>query len=198
MFIRRCFEPYQNVRIVLDCTEIECDVPRNMKKQRATYSSYYGTNTVKFAVGCSNNGTVTYCSPAYPGSTSDRAIVQHSGILSHLHAGDIVVADKGFLIADILPPGVSLSIPPFLNNSQFTEHEVFESRKISRGKVHIERINVRLKRFLILKHVSRKLFPTIELLVQLCCALINLQNPIMSECDNFFSNLNNYCIKKCI
>ena len=43
-------------------------------------------------------------------------IVQQSGLLNHFVPGDIIMADKGFLIQDILPNGVSLHIPPFLNN----------------------------------------------------------------------------------
>jgi len=189
MFIPKCFEPYRNFGIVLDCTEIYSDAPGNMEKQRATFSQYYASNTVKFAIGCANNGSVTWCSSAYPGSTSDRGTIQESGILSELQPGDIVLANKGFLIADILPPGVSVNLPPFHNMPQFTDSQISQGRKTARGRIHIERINVRLKRFLILKHVSQKLFSSIELLVQLCCALINLQNPILAECNDFFSNL---------
>ena len=43
-------------------------------------------------------------------------IVQQSGLLNHFVPGDMIMADKSFLIQDILPNGVSLKIPPFLNN----------------------------------------------------------------------------------
>ena len=43
-------------------------------------------------------------------------IVQQSGLLNHFVPGDMIMADRGFLIHDILPNGVSLNIPPFLNN----------------------------------------------------------------------------------
>ena len=87
---------------------------------------------MKFAIGCANNGTVTWCSPAYPGCTSDRAIVQYSGILPHLRTGDLVMADKGFLIADLFPPGVSLNIPSFLDMPQLTS----EQRRLNPEKHH--------------------------------------------------------------
>lgn len=51
-------------------------------------------------------------------------IVQQSGLLNHLTAGDMILADKGFLIQDIVPHGVCVNIPPFLNNETFTESEV--------------------------------------------------------------------------
>ena len=188
LFVPKCFEPYRNTRIVLDCTEIECDIPKNMEKQKIMFSGYKGRTTFKYEVGCANNGAVTYCSPGYPGSTSDKSIIQHSGILNHLIAGDLILADKGFLIADIIPQGVSLNIPSFLANPKFTDNEIVQSRKNSRARVHIERVNERLKRFLIIKHISHKLFASCDILVQLCCALINLQNPILGECQEFFKS----------
>lgn len=191
MFLPKCFKPYPNVRIVVDCTEIRCDKPGNMEKQKAVYSGYKESTTLKFLATCSTNGTVTFCSSSYPGSTSDKAITENTKILSQLVSGDMILADKGFLIADILPPGVSLNCPSFLNIPQFTENNVFDSRRVSRGRVHIERINVRLKRFLILSYIPQTLLSSVDRIVQLCCALVNLQNPILSECDNFFLSLHN-------
>ena len=189
MFIPECFKSYPNVRVVLDCTEISCEIPKSMEKQKATYSNYQGRNTIKYKVGCAINGCVTYCSSGFPGSSSDKAIVQHSGILSQLVSGDMVLADKGFIISDILPPGVSLNIPSFLYDPQFTEDKVYENRSKSRARIHIEQINSRLKRFLICTHIPHKLFSSCDAIVQTCCALINLQNPVMSECTEFFKIL---------
>ena len=61
-------------------------------------------------VGVAPNGVVTYVSNLYPGSISDKAIVQQSGFLNHLTAGDMVLADKGFVIQDLVPNSVSVSI----------------------------------------------------------------------------------------
>ena len=56
-----------------------------------------------------------------PGSVSDKATVKESVFLSHLKTGDLIFADKGFLIQDIVPEGVSVNIPPFLNHGKFSE-----------------------------------------------------------------------------
>ena len=58
-------------------------------------------NSFKVIVGVAPNGVITYVSRLYPGSISDKAIVQQSGLLNHLTAGDMILADKGFLIQDI-------------------------------------------------------------------------------------------------
>lgn len=189
MFIPECFKSYPNVRIVLDCTEIPCEIPKNMEKQKATYSNYKGRNTLKFLIGCSINGCITYCSPAFPGSTSDQAIVEHTGILSQMDPGNVVVADKGFIIAHLLPSGVSLNIPPFLDTPEFSETNIFECRSKARARIHIERINSRLKRFLICSRIPHKLFSSCDQIVQTCCALVNLQNPVQGECTEFFKNI---------
>ena len=63
-------------------------------------------HSFKVLVGVAPNGVVTYSSKLYPGSISDKAIVQLSGFLNHLSAGDIILADKGFVIQDLVPNGV--------------------------------------------------------------------------------------------
>ena len=59
------------------------------------------------------NCVITSVSKLYPGSVSDKAIVQQSGLLNHLTAENLVPADKGFLIEDLVPNGVSVNLPPF-------------------------------------------------------------------------------------
>ena len=65
----------------------------------------------------------------------------------------MIMADKGFLIQDILPNGVSFNIPPFLNNGVFTESEAKATKSIARARIHVERANARLKDFKILSFV---------------------------------------------
>ena len=67
---------------------------------------YFTANhTAKFLIGVTPSGVVVYSSSAYPGSTTDKEIVVASGVLNQLKTGDNVMADKGFLIHDILPGG---------------------------------------------------------------------------------------------
>ena len=68
----------------------------------------------------------------YPGSVSDKSIVQESGLLKHFVPGDLILADKGFLIQNLLPRGVSVTIPPFINCGKFTESEARATKSISR------------------------------------------------------------------
>ena len=86
----------------------------------------------------------------YPGSISDKEIVQQSGFLQHFVLGDLILADRGFLIQDIVPKGVSVNIPPFLEHSKFSESEAKLTKSIARCRIHVERANARLKDFKIL------------------------------------------------
>ena len=53
-------------------------------------------------------------SKCYEGSISDKRLVEVSGLLEKLDAGDEIMVDKGFLIQDILAPlGVRLKYSLF-------------------------------------------------------------------------------------
>lgn len=175
------FDQYGSCRIVIDCTDIEVAAPGLMSQQNATYSSYRGMNSFKVLVGVAPNAVITYVSKLYPGSISDKAIVQESGLLNHLTPGDMILADKGFLIQDIVPRGVSVNIPPFLNNGTFTESEAKATKAIARCRIHVERANARLKDFKILSFIPSYLRCYADLLFQLVAALVNLQFPLIKE-----------------
>jgi len=176
------FSSFSNCRIILDCTEVQIDVPRySMAHQKETFSHYKQRNTFKSLIGVAPNGCITFVSPLYPGSVSDKEIVKQSGILQHLSPGDMVLADKGFVISDILPAGVSLNVPPFLTRSQFTKEEVILTTRIARARIHVERAIERLKNYKILAHISAHYRPWARKIFQLCAALVNMQTPIMDE-----------------
>ena len=110
-------------------------------------------NSFKVLVGVAPNAVITYISPLFPGSTSDKAVVVKSGLLSHFTAGDLILADKGFLIHDIVPEGVSVNILPFLEGGQLNINEIKRTKQIASCRIHVERANARLKAFQILNFI---------------------------------------------
>ena len=152
-----------------------------MSQQNATYSSYRGMNSFKVLTGVVPNGVLTYIISLYPGSISDNEILQQSGLLNHLAPGDLILADKGFLIQDIVPSGVSVNIPPFLEHGKFTESEVKVTKSIARCRIRVERANARLKDFKILGFVPPYLRSYIDKVFQLCAAIVNLKFPLIKE-----------------
>jgi hypothetical protein len=79
-------------------------------------------------------------------------------MLSHFVVGDLTLADKGFTIQSLLPPGVTvhLHIPPFLvGKTQLSRQEAEMCRKIVRARIHVARANERIQTFQALNHISR-------------------------------------------
>ena len=168
------FSLFGNCRVIIDCTDVEIATPRLMSLQNATYSSYRGMNSFKAIVGVAPNGVITYVSKLFPGSVSDKLIVEHSGILKQFVTGDLVIADRGFLIQDIVPDGVAVNIPPFLNNGKFTSSEVKATKSIAKCRIHVERANARIKDFKILTFIPSWLRGHAD-------KLVNLQFPLIKE-----------------
>ena len=87
---------YPNKRVILDCTEIKCQMPSSLLLNSRLFSSYKNHTTVKGLIGIAPSGAITFTSQLYTGSISDREIVERSGILDlPFSDGDNVMADKG-------------------------------------------------------------------------------------------------------
>ncbi len=112
---------------------------------------------------------------------SDKEIVQDSGVLDHFKPVDLILADKGFLIHNIMPEGVTLNIPPVLNNGQITHSDAHATKLIAQNRIHVERAIALLKGFQVLKFIPSHLWHFADKLVQVCCALVNLQSPLIKE-----------------
>ena len=131
---------YPNTRIIIDATEIVIQKPTEPSAQQLTFSSYKNHNTGKVLAGITPSGAFSFISPMYGGSISDRQLFIESGLLEKLDSGDSIMEDKGFNIPDILEcNGVTLNIPPRKNDSQLSEKELTETRRIASLRIHIER-----------------------------------------------------------
>ena len=49
-------------RVVTDATEITQDIPKELNKQAASYSSYKSRHTVKAVTGVAPNAAIVFCS----------------------------------------------------------------------------------------------------------------------------------------
>ena len=111
----QCFkETFPKCVSIIDCTEVFIAAPADFEARNATYSSYKHTHTVKFLVSIIPAGAVSFISPAYPGKISDKVLTNDCGYLNFIQHGDVVLADRGFLISDELNElGADLVIPAF-------------------------------------------------------------------------------------
>ena len=177
-------EKFPSTRIVIDCTEVFCEMPSSLLLNSELFSSYKNHVTLKGLVGISPSGAITFVSQLYTGGISDREIVLRSGLLSHaFDDGDSVMADKGFQIQDILPLGVSLNIPPFLGgNSQMSAEDVVRTQQIASVRIHVERAINKIKNFRIWEGVvPLSLFGVVNQMWTVCAFLCNTQDPLISR-----------------
>ena len=177
-------EKYPTTRVIIDCTEVRCEMPSSLLLNSELFSSYKNPVTLKAFVGISPGGEITFISQLYTGSISDREIVMRSGLLSQqFDDKDSVMADKGFQIQDLLPLGVSLNIPPFLGgDSQMSEEDVIKTQQIASLRIHVERAINKIKNYHIWDTViPLSAFGVVNQMWSVCAFMCNIQNPLISE-----------------
>ncbi|XP_046622788.1 uncharacterized protein LOC124306294 [Neodiprion virginianus] len=186
----KCFEDFENVRVVLDCTEIFIQHPTKLCCQVLTYSRYKGSNTCKIMTGVTPAGNISFVSKAYGGRATDDDIFEQSNILSLLEPGDGVMVDRGFRKIDELCERNHFKCirPPYLKEkTQFSRDEALRTAKIAKARVHIERSNQRIKIFKIVgATMPVNLIPRVEDIFIVICATVNLSSPIIKD-DKFMN-----------
>ena len=181
---------FQNVRCTIDCSEIFIEQPTSFQARAQTYSNYKKHNTVKFLIGITPAGVISYLSPCWGGRVSDKELTRESGFLNLIDPGDEILADRGFLIEDELAiRGARLTIPAFTRGkSQLSRDEVERSRQMAMVRIHVERvIGVMKNRYTILQSrlpvslIKRKDedIATVDKLLTVCAALTNLGEPVV-------------------
>ena len=136
----------------MDCTEFRIQTSGNFAQQGNTYSQYKHSNTFKCLISITPNGGACFVSDLFEGEITDIQIFEESGILKHINPYDIIRADRGFTVQDLLNPlQAKLMIPAFLKGRKnLSAAEELSTRKITKARIHIERFNQRLKSFRLL------------------------------------------------
>ena len=91
---------YGKCVIIIDCFEVFIETLTNLKARAQTWSNYKHHNTVKFLIGITPQGAITYLSKAWGGRMSDVYLTEHCDLLENLLPGDLILADRGFNIHD--------------------------------------------------------------------------------------------------
>lgn len=180
-----CFRgKYENVRCVLDCTEIPVATMKCINCCIACYSSYKGMRTVKFLIGITPAGLINFVSKAYSGKASDKQIFNDENVLGLLEPfKDELMVDKGFNIQqECLNYGVRLHIPPFLRSAQHTAKDAVLNESIAKSRIHVERAIQRIKLFGIFQDaIDASVLGLIDYIMKVVCAIVNLSAPILKD-----------------
>ncbi|XP_061822735.1 uncharacterized protein [Nerophis lumbriciformis] len=174
----------QKTAVIIDCFEVFIQRPKNLMARAQTWSSYKHNNTVKFLIGITPQGSISFLSKAWGGRASDKYITENCGLLTKLLPGDLVLADRGFDIADSVGMCCAqVNIPSFTRGkSQLSPIDVETTRQIARVRIHVERVIglVRNKYTMLQDKLPIDFLmcdegvPTVDKIATVACALTNM------------------------
>ncbi|CAC5361533.1 unnamed protein product [Mytilus coruscus] len=178
------------VSIIIDCFEVFIDRPSNLLARAETWSNYNHHNTVKYLIGISPQGAVSYLSNKYGGRVSDKHLTEDCGMLQKLLPCDIVLADRGFNITESVGlQCAEVKITAFTKGKkQLSPLELESTRKIAHTRIHVERVIglVRNKCTILQStipidylHCQSEDVPTMDKITTVCCALTNLCDSVV-------------------
>ena len=124
----KLFTGQPDTRIVVDCTEFVTP-HQSLKAQWMTWSEYKYSNTFKVLIGVTPSGMVTSISRLWGGNVSDRHMVQYGEFLPKLCPCDVIMADKGFMVEDLLAADVGLNMLPRVSTKKQMSHVIFFKTK---------------------------------------------------------------------
>lgn len=180
----KCFDKFENLRVVIDCFEVYMQRPTHFQQQTNTFSDYKQRNTLKFLIGISCFGGLSFLSEGYEGSISDRKLVERSGFMDFLEEGDAVMADRGFDMEDLCDEkGVDLLIPAFIRGrASFTARELLLSKSIAESRVFVECFIGKIREFRLVRWmIPNSMLPIASDLVKVCAFLVNFQAPFITD-----------------
>ena len=185
---------FDDLTEIIDCYETQVKKPHSLKYQVALYSSYKGRDTVKgLAAATGHAGVLIFMSPLFCGRKSDKHIVLQRGYLDHIQRGDLVLADRGFLIEEKMAiRGAKLVTSAFMKNQkQFDAKTTEATRRTANSHIIIERFIGSLRnRFKVMKgpipikylySYDDSGFTLYDKIVRVCSILNNLSPSIVSS-----------------
>lgn len=93
---------FQDVCFIIDCSEIFIDRPLILDARTQIYSNYKYHNTVKIFIACTPSRGISFISKVYDGRLTDKEINKQSGILDIIKEKDVILADRGFRIEELV------------------------------------------------------------------------------------------------
>ena len=175
---------YPKCCVIIDCSELFIETPSSLDVAAMCWSNYKNHYTVKYLVGITPNGNISFLSDTYGGRASDQITVQDSSFLSNLQPGDYIMADRSFKVHDILAfyqcfPTIH---PSKHQNIQTSKNDVKATSEIANVRIYVEQANKRMKDFRILKNEEPiNILSLIDDILIICGALTIFLEPLCSK-----------------
>jgi len=77
--------------VIIDCTEIFIERPTELLARAQVWSNYKHHSTIKFLIGITPQGTISFLSIYVGGRMSDKEITEESGLLQHFLPGTFCI-----------------------------------------------------------------------------------------------------------
>ena len=90
----------KKVTVIIDCFEVFIEKPSNLLAGDQTFSNYKHHNTIKILIGITPQGSISFVSESWGGCTSGKFLTENCRFLDKLVPGDVVMADRGFTVAE--------------------------------------------------------------------------------------------------
>ena len=140
------------------------------------FSHYKNTQTGKALIGISPHVSGLLFSDIYPGSISDNAITEKTGVLSWLTPEHELMADRGFAVQDYCSiKGVYLNQPAQKNLDKFSHGDVSTNFNFASTRIHVERFIGRVRDWSILDTVwPMQRLDLLSSTLKTLCHIVNL------------------------
>ena len=171
---------------IIDCFELFIEKPSRLTSSAQTWSQYKHNHTLKYLISITPQGLISFISQGWGGRTSDQKITKESGYLENLLADDLVLADRGFDISELVAlKNAQVKIPAFTKGrAQLNAKEIESTRKIAHLRIHVERvIGVLCGKYRILNGTiptewlirrENETVVTLDKVVRIACAMVNI------------------------
>ncbi|XP_022106610.1 uncharacterized protein LOC110987815 [Acanthaster planci] len=181
---------FKHCACIIDCFEIFIERASNLKARAQKYSIYKSHNTMKYLIGITPQGCISYISKGWGGRTSDKYITNNCGFLEKLIPGDVMLADRGFDVGDFVGLfNAILKIPAFTKGKQqLNPLNVEATRVLASQRIHMERVIgfTRQKYTMLQSNVpityllsDQHNLTTLDKIVHVACALTNLLESVV-------------------
>ena len=129
------------VAVIIDCFEIGTERPNALRGSNQMFSNYKQKYTIKYLIGITPQGVISFISSGYAGRTSDNSVTEDCGILEKLQPGDIILADRGFTVSELVAQrNAVLKTPAFKKENQLNPRDAEDTRRLASVRVHVERL----------------------------------------------------------
>ena len=171
---------------IIYCFEIFIEKAKNLLAYALSYSSYKSHNTLKYLIGITPQGTISFISNGWDGGNSDMYITENCGLLKKIQPNDLILADRGFDCSDSVNSyQATLQISAFTKGkTQLNPLDLENTRGLAAMRLHVERVIsvVRQKYTILQSTVPNSMIDVdtpndvmlLDKIVKVCCALTNL------------------------